>query len=152
MNLKNLLTLSIRVEDFNSVAEKPELVAKLRKLTLHSYSGMNHELNWMLREAKNRKINCKILTGFRSRKLVSWALLSKEDTNFSFRNSPDGFRSTDGSMFQVYVHPDYRRQGIASELLKVARRKANGRLCVCPHDFKSEKFYANFQNYNAKEL
>jgi ribosomal protein S18 acetylase RimI-like enzyme len=152
MFLRNLFTLKIRVEDFNSAAQKPELLAKLRKLTLHPYSGMNYELNWMLKETLHRKVNCQVLTAFRNRQLVSWALLSKEDTDFSFMNSPNGFRSTDGSMFQVYVHPDYRRQGIASELLKVARRKANGRLCICPHDFGSRKFYANFQNYKAKEL
>ncbi len=144
--------MKIHVEDFNLVAQKPDLLQKLRKLTLHPYSGMNHELNSLLRTVQHRKVDCKILMGFRSRKLVGWAILTREDSDFCFRNSPNGFRSTDGSMFQVYVHPDYRRQGIATELIKVARRKANGRLCICPHDSRSQQFYANFQNYKAKEL
>lgn len=153
MNLTNFFTLTIRVEDYNIVASKPDFLKRLRKLTLSPYSGMNHELNLFERISKSRKVDCQILTAFRRRELVAWALLSKEETDFMFRTSLGGFKSTDGVLFQVYVHPEYRKQGIASELLKVAKRKANGRqLCVCPHDGPSEKFYKNFENYRAKHL
>jgi GNAT superfamily N-acetyltransferase len=114
---------------------------------------MNHELNNFEKIRQTRPVNCQILTAYRNRELVGWALLSKERSHFGFHNSHNGFDPVDGIMFQVFIDPAYRKQGIASELLKVAKRKANGnRLCVCPHDGPSEKFYGNFKNYQPKHL
>jgi GNAT superfamily N-acetyltransferase len=153
MNLRNFFTLTIKVADYNMVATKPDMVKQLRKLTLSPYSGMNHELNLFERIRKTRPVDCQILTAYRNRELVGWALLSREKTTFTFHNARDGFDPADGILFQVFIAPGFRKQGIASELLKVARRKANGhRLCVCPHDVPSTKFYSNFENYNAKHL
>jgi GNAT superfamily N-acetyltransferase len=153
MNLRNLLTLTIRVEDYNLVAERPGFLAKLRKLTLNPYSGMNYELSNFERIKRQRKVFCQILTAYRSGKLVAWAMLSKEPTDYGFMNSPLGFKPSDGVLFEVFVHPEYRSQGIGTELIKVARRKAHGsRLCVCPHDSTSRRFYLNFENFKNKEL
>jgi ribosomal protein S18 acetylase RimI-like enzyme len=152
MNLKNFLTLTVRVQDYNLVAGKPELLKKLRKLTLSPYSGMNYELNNFERIAKVRKVDCKIITVYKESKLVGWAMLSKEPSDFLFRYV-DGHDPSNGVLFQVFIHKDYRKQGIATELLRIARRKANRRrLCVCPHDYISEKFYDKFKSYNAKYL
>ena len=50
-----------------------------------------------------------------------------------FSNTWETYKPTDGILFEVYIHPNHRRQGIASELLKIARRKAGpSRLCVAP--------------------
>jgi GNAT superfamily N-acetyltransferase len=153
MNLRNLLTLTIQRLSFNLVAQRPGLVEELRKLTIEPFSGMNHELNWMLREAKEREIDCDIFLAYRSQSLVGWALLSKEDTDFVFANSYEPFRSENGWLFQVFIDPDHRRQGIASELLKRAQNLiGDGTLCICPWDEVSRGFYSSLNLSNARHL
>lgn len=152
MNLKNLLTLTIRVEDYNLVARKPELLQKLRELTIRPTSGMNHELNAFAKISRIRPVQCKILMAYRSRQLVGWAILSKEDSSFYFPFSARNFKANDGSLFEVYVHPSYRRQGIASELLKKAKKYATDGLCVAPHDVASHGLYDKLERYHNKRL
>jgi len=153
MNLKNLLTLTVRAVDFNLVAHQPELLAELRKLTLSPYSGMNHELNRMLADAETRKVNCTVLLAYRFRKLVGWAILSKETTQFNFSRSYEGFNAENGMMFQVFVDPSYRRQGIASEIYKKAQQMVNNELLhVCPWDERSSNFYTKSTTVSTKWL
>lgn len=153
MNLKNLLTLTIRTVDFNLVARQPELLAKLRKLTLNSYSGLNIELNRMLKDVEERSVDCQVILAYRFRTLVGWAILSKEDTNFHFSRSKNGFRADEGKMFQVFVDPGYRKQGIASEIYKKAQQLSEDQtLCVCPWDDRSLGFYNKFPNVKTKWL
>lgn len=144
--------LVIRVEDFNSVITKPDLLKKLRKLTLYPFSGMNQELNKWEKLVKTRPVNVKILLAYKLRGLVGWAILSHEDSDCTYE-SGQTFRATDGVLFEVFIDPNHRRQGIASELIKVARRKAGlYRLCIVPWDEASDKFYEKFSNYNAKHI
>lgn len=153
MNLKNLLTLTVRTVDFNLVAKQPELLAQLRELTLSPYSGMNHELNRMLEDVKTREVNCKVLLAYRFRKLVGWGILSKETTHFNFSRSFGGFNAENGMMFQVFVDPSYRRQGIASEIYQKAQQMANNELLhVCPWDDRSTNFYTNQTKTTTKWL
>ena len=153
MSLKNLLTLTVRTMDFNLVARQPELLNKLRKLTLDPYSGLNHELNRMLDDAKNRNVNCTVILAYRFSTLVGWAIVSKETTTYNFMRSGNGFNSEQGLLFQVYVDPAYRRQGIASEIYKKALHLANSDvLHVCPWDDRSTHFYSKFENTNTKWL
>lgn len=153
MNLKNLLTLTIRTVDFNLVARQPVLLEKLRKLTLSPYSGLNHELNRMLEDVKERSVDCQLILAYRFRTLVGWGILSKESTNFRFSRSQMGFRSEYGKMFQVFIDPAYRRQGIATELFKKAQQMVGDEtLHVCPWDERSEGFYSKFQNIKTKWL
>jgi GNAT superfamily N-acetyltransferase len=153
MNLKNLLTLTVRTADFNLVARQPELLAELRKLTLSPYSGLNHELNRMLEDVKTRSVNCQVILAYRFRKLVGWGILSKETTHFSFSRSYEGFKSENGMMFQVFVDPSYRRQGIASEIYNKAQQLANNELLhVCPWDVRSISFYTSRTKTTTKWL
>lgn len=133
--------MTIYVEDYNLVAARPELIKKLRALTISKYSGMNFELNNFEKISSFRKVNCKILTAYNLNKLVGWALLSKEPSNFTFQRSFNGFESNgEGAMFQVYVDYPHRKQGIANELLKTAMRK-EPKLYVCPHDDLSSALF-----------
>jgi GNAT superfamily N-acetyltransferase len=151
--MKTLATLTIRVQNYSVVATKPELMKKLRKLTIDSYSGMNRELNNFEKIIHTRKVDCQILLAYRSRVLAGWALLSREPSNFNFPNTGRGFDPIDGVLFEVFIDTSYRKQGIGTELLKVARRKANGkRLCICPWDGPSDAFFYKFRKINAKEL
>jgi GNAT superfamily N-acetyltransferase len=153
MNIRNFFTLTIRARDFNLVAHEPELMKKLRKLTLHSYSGLNRELDYLTKTALYRPVQAQVLLAYRQDKLVGWALLSKEESNMKFYYSDSQFRPSDGLLFEVFINPDYRRQGIASELIKVARRKAGAtRLCVAPWDERSLGFYKKFSHYKSKWL
>jgi GNAT superfamily N-acetyltransferase len=152
MNIVNLLTLTIRVQDFNLIASDRGLIKKLRKLTLYPYSGMNKELNHLEKDAKVRAVDAKVLLAYRSGKLVAWALMSREESDFWFQNT-GYYNPHDGYLLEMFVHPKYQRQGIGTELMKVARRKAGiTRLCVAPWDDASEKFYSRFKNYRAKWL
>jgi GNAT superfamily N-acetyltransferase len=153
MNLKNLLTLTVRVQDFNVVAHQPDLLSKLRELTLSPYSGLNCELNRMLSDIETRPVNCQVLLGYRFRKLVAWGILSKETTDFHFAHSSQGFNADEGLLFQVFVDPSFRRQGIASELYKKAQQLTNGQvLHVCPWDERSVGFYTKFSDVEVKWL
>jgi len=144
MNLKNLFTLTIRVEDYNLVAQKPELVKKLRELTIRPTSGMNYELNSLNRIRQTRPVDCKILIAYQNRKMVGWAMLSNEDSIFPFFPFGKYFKASEGSLFEVYINPKNRKQGIASALLKKAIKHTNKKLCVAPHDLASREFYRKF--------
>lgn len=153
MKENKLPGLTVRVRGFNLVAQRPQLMQNLRKLTIHKSSGMNYELDNFENLAKYREVNAKVLTAHHNGEIVGWALLSKERTHFSFNNHYDGFSPEYGALFEVYVDPNYRRQGVGTRLLRSAKRKLDGdRLCVCPHDIKSDKFYEQFKKYNARHM
>lgn len=153
MNLKNWLTLTIRTLDFNLVAKQEDLVAKLRELTLAPHSGLNYELNRMLKDAQTREVNCKVLLAYRFKELIGWAILSKESTDFFFRDSGGGFDGTDGWMFQVFVDPSHRRDGVGSEIYKTALKTVGSDVIhISPWNDTSYKFYATFPSINTKHL
>lgn len=153
MNIKNLFTLTVRAVDFNLVAQRPELLKQLRKLTLYAYSGLNREMNGLINTMSHRPVRAQVLLAYKQDKLVAWALLSREPSAMQFMHTDEYFHPSDGVLFEVFVHPDYRRQGIATELMKIARRKAGPyRLCVAPWDERSTSFYSTFKNYKNKWL
>jgi GNAT superfamily N-acetyltransferase len=155
MNLENYRTLTIRVVDFNLVAEQPETLKQLRKLTLGLSSGLNHELTTLLAINKKRPALAMVLLAYRKDKLVGWALLSQENSTYWFPKLPHGYfyAKTHGILIEMYIHPDHRRQGIGTEIMKVARRKAGKtRLCVVPWDPTSHKFYEKFEHYNVRKI
>lgn len=152
MNLTNFLDLTVCVEDYNLVAANPDLMCQIRNLTLSPGSGMNYELDNFERLSAFRPINCELVLAHNARRLIGWALLSKEHSNFPFSNAWNGFSPRDGTLFQIYVHPAYRKRGVASEILKTAKQHVKDGLCVCPHDFISESFYTKFKDYHSKVL
>lgn len=145
--------LTVRVSDFNLVAQRPGLLKKLRSLTLHSSSGMNHELDALTRLVKQRRVNAKVILAYQDATLVGWAILSKEDSNFYFPNTYDSFTPAQGVLFEVYVDPKYRRKGIGTKIMETAKKKAGTQtICLCPWDSNSRGFFKNFQKYNPREL
>jgi GNAT superfamily N-acetyltransferase len=149
---ENVLDLTIRALDFNLVAKQPELIKQFRKLTLYPYSGLNYELSHLLSLSKYRQVSAQTLLAYYQNNLVAWALMSKEESQARFPSNYC-YHSTDGILLEMYVHPNYRRQGIGSKLIKVARHKAlPSRLCVVPWDDKSYQFYGKFKHYGAKWL
>ncbi len=134
--------LTVKVYDYNIVAKDPEFIRVLRMLTLNSMSGMNHELNSFQKISLSRPVDCKIITAYRENELVAWALLSGEASDFTFGRAYDGFKPDNSLMLQIYVQPQHRRQGIASELMKTASGLAGTKkLSVCPWDEASYGFY-----------
>jgi GNAT superfamily N-acetyltransferase len=130
---------------------EPELLKKLRKLTLYSYSGMNHELNTLESIYKIRPVKCEVVLAYHEDKLIGWCLLNKETSTYTFTNH--SFRSGDGVLFEIFVDEKYRRQGVGTELIRTARRKTYGnKLCIAPWDYTSEQFYSKFKRYNHKKL
>jgi len=155
LNTKNLLPLplTVRVQDYNIAAQNPEFIGALRLLTLSRFSGMNHELDSFANISLERDVKCKIITAYHTNELVGWALLSEEQSTFDF-SRVDCFNPEHGLMFQVYVQPQYRRQGIAAELMKVANTFSNGKkLWACPWDETSFHFYGKMnETYKAYYL
>jgi len=151
--IKKAADLTIRVKDFNMVATDEKLLMKLRSLTLHKYSGMNHELNQLLKIIKIRPVDCKIILGYVKDELVAWSMLSKEQSEYAFPNFNNGYNASKGVLFEVFVALAHRRKGIASIMMKVARRKVNGtKLCIVPWDHASQGFYGKFSNFNVEIL
>jgi GNAT superfamily N-acetyltransferase len=152
MNIKTYFELKIKVKDFNDVMKDPSLLKNLRELTLNFGSGMNHELNNIEDQYKIREVNAKAILAYKKKELVGWALLSKEASDYSFINE-EGFKPSMGSMFQVYIHPNHRRIGIGSILMRYGRRHAGpNTLCIVPWDDTSRGFYSNFEHYKHKKL
>ena len=150
-------SLIIRVQDFNLVAQNPALLKQLRKLTLSFASGLKKEIANLISLSKSRPVKAQALLAYyqdeiyQNPKLVGWALLSKEESAISFPHSGKPFYSSDGYLFEVYIHYKYRRQGIGSKLLKIAKRKAQPyQLCVAPWDDKSLSFYQTFKKHKVK--
>jgi ribosomal protein S18 acetylase RimI-like enzyme len=156
---KNTHTLTIRVRDFNLVATEPETIKQLRKLTLNQYSGMNAELTALTKESKYRTVEAQVLMAYHREKvgdnpkLVGWALFSREPSSSSFYTSGEFFNTHDGVLLEIFVDPAFRRKGIGTEIIKLAKRKAGThRLCVAPWDDRSIGFYEKFNHYGAKWL
>lgn len=150
MILNKLIGLTIRIRDFNIVAGQLGLIKELRQLTIYEGSGMNYELNNFEKISRTRQVNCKILTAHCDNKIVAWAFLSQESTDFFLFYGGEEFHRKYGYLFQVYVDQGYRRQGIASKLIKLAKKKAGRKgLCVSAHDKGSEGFFNKFKSYQA---
>lgn len=154
MTLKKDFSFKVRTLDFNKVARDTTLLTILRSLTLHSYSGMNHELNNLItRVISSEIVDVQILVAIHQETIVGWALLSREASNFHFTNVGDGYRPAMGTLFEVYVEPQYRRKGIGSRLMKAALRKVGyGTICYCPWDHTSREFYKNFKHIQHVKL
>lgn len=107
----------------------------------------------MSKDATERTVNCQILLAYLEEELVAWALVSKENTDFCFMRANYGFSAANGTLFQVFVNPDYRRQGIATKLHERALQLAkDDDLYVCPWDFTSTEFYNKRLTTNTKWL
>ena len=153
MNLKNLLTLTIRRQSFNLVARQPELLKQLRKLTLYPDSGLNQELDHLTQLAQQRSVQAQVLLAYRQTQLVGWALVSKEKSDFNFYNTDQAYDPSYGILVEMFVAPNYRRQGVGTTLMKVAKSQAKSeRLCVAPWDDGSTAFFINFSHYRTKWL
>jgi len=147
------MNLTIRVKTFNEIANDKDLLKKLRKLTLHHFSGMNHELNSFEKIAKIREVEAKIILAYVNDDLAGWALMSKESSDYYFKKSEGGFKPSQGILFEIFISNDYRRQGIGSEIIKIARRKAGPyQLCFAPWNKISNDFYDKFKHYRHKKL
>lgn len=145
--------LTIRVSDFNLLARRPEVIKKLRTLTLASTSGMNFEIDNLLDLIKQRPVDCKVIRAYQDTILVGWGILSRENSDFKFLNTQSGFSSSQGVLFQLYVHPEYRRKGIGTKITEIAKKKAGKHsICFSPWNFSSRAFFNNFKKYNPKEL
>ena len=114
--------LSLKTFEMDEVLKDDAFVARLRQLSLGGFSGMNVALNAFIAEKDNRHIDAKAIVAYMVDKhglgenlsnARGWALWTKDE-------STDRFRKKSGIIFQVYVESSYRRQGIASKLLKKA--------------------------------
>lgn len=119
--------LSLKTFEMDNVLKDLAFVARLRQLSLGGFSGMNVALNAFIAEKDNRHIDAKAIVAYVINKggeenlsnARGWALWTKDE-------STDRYRQKRGIIFQVFVEWNYRRQGIASKLLKKAMEYSGG--------------------------
>lgn len=152
INLKSYLQVKLVVKDFNNIMTNPNLLKKLRTLTLNPGSGMSNELNNFTWIVKERPVNAKAILAYKKEELIGWALLSKEPSAYCF-NFQLGFTPADGTMLQIYVLPEHRRTGVGSRLIRRAKQQSGqSTLCIVPWNPTSEAFYKNFKHYKHKAM
>jgi GNAT superfamily N-acetyltransferase len=146
-------SLLIEKIDFNEALRDLKLIKRLRNLTLCNGSGMNCEISNLSKIALQRRVDACALLAFLDKKLVGWALLSKENSNFYFMPTPfkhhetkligfvDGnFNGDSGILFQVFVAKNYRGKGIGTALFSRAK-KSKEKLFISPWDENSTNFF-----------
>lgn len=137
-----LESIKITVKNFNQVAKDENLMKRLRVLTLNPFSGLNYELDNLEKISQNREAQAKVIMAHFYGQLIAWALLSREYSKFIFPSGNSGFKPENGSFFQVYVHPKYRRNGIATYLFKEASKNANShKIGLSPWNNISKSFF-----------
>lgn len=147
------IPLIVKVRDYNAIANNKSLLQKLRELTLHGYSGMNAELDYLAEQAPTRKVKTKVLLAYHEQDLIGWAILSQESSGYWFCRVNSTFDSKYGVLFEVFVDEKYRRKGVASALVEKAKTKVGSRkLCFVPWDSQSYAFYGKFNHINHMEL
>ena len=146
-------SLVLKLLDFNKIYDNNILISKLRGLTLNCYSGLNHELDSLIDLCKTKNVNASVILGFYNRKLISWALLSQEDSDFCFFKTGFGYDKNKGVLFEIFVEPSFRRKGIGTAITSLALNKINNNtLCICPWDARSNLFYLKFKQNKICEL
>ena len=140
--------LKIKTIDMNRVLKDPGLLKSLRALTLRPTwegpSGMNSELTNFKIISRSRKVEAKAITAWLNGSMIGWSLCSKEASDFDFIN---GAFKGNGVLFQVFVDHRFRRQGVATALLRRARRVFKEKFTVCPWDDRSFSFYTKHKKY-----
>lgn len=146
-------SFTYEVIDYNDIAKNSEFLSKLKELTLDSWSGLNHELRTLSTLVQKRKVKCKILVArtiantHPIQSIVAWAMLSDEESDYYF-STGGKYSKEKGKLFQVYVSESYRRLGIGSDLMKVAKRRCGkAKICICPWDYRSRTFFTKFSKY-----
>lgn len=147
-------SFTYEVIDYNQIGKNSDFLKRLKELTLEPYSVMNCELRNLATISQSRKVKAKIIVAktiahnHPINSIVAWALLSNEDSDYYFASSQSKFTKDKGKLFQVYVKESYRRLGIASDIIKLARRHCGkAKICICPWDFKSIRFFTKFNKY-----
>lgn len=142
-----------KVKKFNEL--DADIFPHLYQLTLYKNtitSGMTYELNNLKRLSKVKKVDAKVILAYKEDKLVAWALMSRECSNFKMSLNEYWFNPlTDGILFEIFVDKNFRRMGIGTEIVKIAKKKAYPyNLCFVPWNEDSSLFYQQFKNIKHK--
>lgn len=127
-------------------------IAQLDQLTLKTEDG---EASWMsdmivlLKKGLEPKTIVFMAVDPRTNKIIAWSYVEDCNNEFLFQNK-DGMPIFD---FGVYVHPEYRRQGIAKQLVAETDKyftQFNIYLRAYPHDEKSMGLFQGSISENKK--
>jgi|SRR5579885_1978233 len=109
------LLLTTEVVEMDKILRDPNLLATCRRLSYGGSSGMNMALDYYQGLILSRSVDAKGIFGIYQKQFVGWALFTREDDRFYFRAEPGK------ACFQVFVDPQYRRNGVGSKLLQIAK-------------------------------
>jgi len=132
------------LHDFNEILNSPILMGRVRSLTLHANSGLNFEIDHLIDQTRLKKrVKAKAIVAYKNDEAIGWLLMTREEAG---RYTPSGntFKASFGVMVQLFVDHEFRKQKIGTNLVKIARKHSGPyKLCVCPWDYKSEKFFSS---------
>lgn len=122
-----------------------ELV-QLNKLTLKAEDGEGSWMSDMMDFAMTKSHRSTNVTVFlathpETNKIIAWSFMEHSHKIYYQENK----KEMPVFDFGVYVHPDYRRQGIAKQLIGETDKyseKLNARIKVRPHDEKSSALFS----------
>jgi GNAT superfamily N-acetyltransferase len=114
MSVFNPTKIKLDIIEMDEIVRSTEIMKTCRALTLGGVSGMNSALDYYKLLAGTRSINALGIFANYGSICVGWALFTYEDDQFYF-TARDGNVCT-----QIYVHPNYRRQGIGKKLMDKA--------------------------------
>ncbi len=131
----------ISSKSINLAFKDSDLVANLIKLTLPSFSEMKNQINQILNFSRaGIESDGHIILAKVDDDIVGWSLLQENMPEIGM------FR---GTVFMVFVKPQYRRMKIGTALINKAKELVPS-MYVYPHDYVSSEFF--IKNYDTKIL
>lgn len=115
-------TLKISSIDAYKALKNETLIKNFRKLTIYADSGLNKELDRLIKISKTRKPNAKMVMAHVENNMVGWCLLSREPSTFNFTNGQySEYLSKEYTLLELFVSSKHRGMGIGTALIKRAK-------------------------------
>ena len=129
--------IEYKIIEMDTILKDPNLLATVRSLTLHSYSGMNGALDYLQAIIQSRPVRAHGILAYEGDQPLGWSLVTRESDQMYFKEQ-EGCACA-----QVYVKPAWRLKGIGKKLIRMAEELSKDSiLSVYAHDNMS--FFGRF--------
>lgn len=134
INKINHNLLRLKTIEMDDIVSDNELLSVARYLTIFPSSGMNKALDYYRELHKERSVNALGIFAYHMAMPIGWALFTYESDAYSF-DPVEG-----QACAQIFVQPEYRRQGVGSELIKLVGKMAQPDI-VKVYDYENYSFF-----------
>src|SRR5271165_3236661 len=111
--MSNYLDFKLSIVEMDDIVSSPNLLDRLRELTLMPSSGMNCALTLYshMYNANGKSIDAlAILAKVPNNNIIGWSLFTYESDGLNFLPAKNNVCS------HTYVHPEYRKYGVGGKL------------------------------------